>query len=277
MARDHHKTFKCHVTLNLSEGRPAEEKPRAEDATLGERLRRAREARGLTLHDISNETRISVRNLEAIERNDFKKLPGGIFNRSFVRAYARVVGFDEHEAVELYLRAAREQGIPLDDVPPLRSSTVYTDGQTSSSSWPTIILSIVVLAILSLGIYAALHWYQRRTAAHTAPEALPTPTPAASLAGQTGPPPAAAFRVEIRTKNEQVWIRARADDGEAAEAILRPNESKEFQPERRLQIEFSRSKLGAFEVLVNGRPTQIQPTIEKGLAQLVIVRPESSP
>jgi len=265
------------VTLNLSEDHPAEEKPRAGDATLGERLRRAREARGLTLHDISNETRISVCNLEAIEKNDFKKLPGGIFNRSFVRAYARTVGFDEQEAVELYLRAAREQGIPLDDVPPLRASTVYTDGQASSSSWPTIALSIIVLAILSLGIYAALHWYQRRTATDTASVASPTPTPVASPAGQVGPSSTAAFRVEIRAGNEQVWIRVRADEGEAAEAILRPNESKEFQPTRRLQIEFSRSKIGALEVLVNGRPTQIQPTVENGLAQLVISRPDSSP
>ena len=65
------------------------------DGSLGEQLRRTREARGMTLREISEQTRITVRHLEAIELSDYKHLPGGIFNRSFIKAYAKQIHFDE--------------------------------------------------------------------------------------------------------------------------------------------------------------------------------------
>ncbi len=85
-------------------------------ATIGEQLRLAREERGIPLREISDQTRISIHYLEAIESNDYKRLPGGIFNRSFVKAYARYVGYDEKEAVEGYTRYMREAGETGDDV-----------------------------------------------------------------------------------------------------------------------------------------------------------------
>ena len=69
-------------------------------ATIGEQLRLAREDRGIPLREISDQTRISVHYLEAIESNDYKRLPGGIFNRSFVKAYAKYIGYDEKEAID---------------------------------------------------------------------------------------------------------------------------------------------------------------------------------
>ena len=69
-------------------------------ASIGEQLRLAREGRGIQLRDICEQTRISVHYLEAIEANDYKRLPGGVFNRSFIKAYARHVGYDEREAIE---------------------------------------------------------------------------------------------------------------------------------------------------------------------------------
>jgi cytoskeletal protein RodZ len=77
-------------------------------ASFGEELRLAREARNITLRQISDQTRISIRYLEAIEANDYKRLPGGIFNKSFIKAYAKYIGFDEKEALEAYARTARE-------------------------------------------------------------------------------------------------------------------------------------------------------------------------
>src|SRR5207244_11282104 len=74
--------------------------------SIGEKLRLARETRGIALRDISEQTRISMRYLEAIETDDYRRLPGGIFNRSFIRAYAKFIGYDEQEAIDEY---AREQ------------------------------------------------------------------------------------------------------------------------------------------------------------------------
>jgi len=134
--------------------------------TIGEQLRLAREEQGIALREISDQTRISMRYLEAIETNDYKRLPGGIFNRSFVKAYARCVHFDEQRALEGYARFMQELGQPVDDVETSpHYSKVY--GDTSATRWPllTVFLAIVILAILTLGALAAVHWYQRRASA----------------------------------------------------------------------------------------------------------------
>jgi cytoskeletal protein RodZ len=133
--------------------------------TIGEQLRLARQELGIPLRQISDQTRISVRYLEAIESNDYKRLPGGIFNRSFVRAYAKCIGFDEKEAVESYTRYMREQGDSGDEVTTTPyHAKVYTDTPATRSPVLTVLLAIVILAILTLGALAALHWVQRRSA-----------------------------------------------------------------------------------------------------------------
>lgn len=76
---------------------------------FGERLRRERELRQITLDEISTSTKIARRHLEALELEDFDALPGGIFNKGFVRAYARYVGIDEEQAVADYLAADQQQ------------------------------------------------------------------------------------------------------------------------------------------------------------------------
>ena len=77
--------------------------PEAQLTEFGAYLRRAREARGVTLRRIADVTKISVRSLEAVERNDFSRLPGGIFTRAFVRAYATEAGLDPDETVRQFL------------------------------------------------------------------------------------------------------------------------------------------------------------------------------
>jgi cytoskeleton protein RodZ len=84
---------------------------------LGSQLKRARDGRGLSLSAIANRTKISVTALEALERNDLSKLPGGIFGRAFVRAYASELGLDPdktvadfHVALEEAERRAAERG-----------------------------------------------------------------------------------------------------------------------------------------------------------------------
>jgi cytoskeletal protein RodZ len=134
-------------------------------ATIGEQLRLAREERGIPLREISDQTRISVRYLEAIEANDYKRLPGGIFNRSFVRAYARYIGYDEKQAIEGYTRYLRDQGDSSDDVTttPFHSK-VYTDTPATRSPFLTVFLAVIILAVLSLIALAALYWVQNRSA-----------------------------------------------------------------------------------------------------------------
>jgi cytoskeleton protein RodZ len=134
-------------------------------ASIGEQLRLARQERGIPLREVSDQTRISIRYLEAIEANDYKRLPGGIYTRGFVRAYARCIGYDEREAMEGYTRYMREQGESVDEIvtTPLHSK-VYTDTPATRSPVLTVVMTILILAILTLLALAALHWYQRRSA-----------------------------------------------------------------------------------------------------------------
>lgn len=138
--------------------------------TIGEQLRLSREERGIPLRDISNQTRISMRYLEAIEGNDYKRLPGGIFNRSFVKAYARSVGFDETQALEGYAQYLREQGQqPDEDAPRQQYAKVYSDTPATRSPILTVFLAIVILVVLTFGALAIAHWYKRRSASAQQP------------------------------------------------------------------------------------------------------------
>jgi cytoskeletal protein RodZ len=84
--------------LPKSESRAGESAPE-----FGARMKKLREQRGVPLRDIAERTKISVSVLEALERNDISRLPGGIFSRGFVRAYAEQIGADPEAAVKEFI------------------------------------------------------------------------------------------------------------------------------------------------------------------------------
>jgi len=79
---------------------------------FGASFKKARESKGLSLDQIAKETRINTRFLTAIENEEFHLLPGGIFNRGFVRSFAQAVGLDPDQAVADYeqLVSVRDPG-----------------------------------------------------------------------------------------------------------------------------------------------------------------------
>ena len=126
-------------------------------------MRLARETRGIALRHISEQTRISMRYLEAIEADDYRRLPGGIFNRSFVRAYAKHIGYDEQQALDEYSAMMRERGEATDEVSNRQPrSLVYTDDGGSRSPLLNVLLAIIILAVLSLGVWGAWYFYEHK-------------------------------------------------------------------------------------------------------------------
>ena len=132
-------------------------------------MRLARETRGIALRDISDQTRISMRYLEAIETDDYRRLPGGIFNRSFIRAYAKFIGYDEQQAIDDYGQTMREHGETEEDSTKPYKSLVYSNdfGSHNRSPLMTLLLALVILAVLSLCVWAGLHFYQRSVSPKT--------------------------------------------------------------------------------------------------------------
>jgi hypothetical protein len=85
---------------------------------IGSRLQQAREARGQSLRDVAETTKISMFCLRAIEANDFGRLPGGIFRRAYVRSFAETVGLDAGEVVGDYQTCFEPNGVsPFKNAP----------------------------------------------------------------------------------------------------------------------------------------------------------------
>src|SRR5208337_3413293 len=142
---------------------------------FGENLRREREMRGVSLEEISVSTKISLRFLEAIEREDFSKLPGGIFSRSFIRTYARYLGLDEERVVAEFQLAAR----PQMDFDLHRMTTGKSSSGRPAARTP--LIATLVAVVLLVGGYVLFRYSPRAAEAPTPPPPAPVaaPTPAA--------------------------------------------------------------------------------------------------
>src|SRR5215467_5956587 len=82
---------------------------------FGDKFRKAREAKKLSYDDVSRVTKIGARMLQAIEDEHFDQLPGGVFNKGFIRAYAKHLGLNDEEAVTEYLAALRQAQVDAEN------------------------------------------------------------------------------------------------------------------------------------------------------------------
>jgi cytoskeleton protein RodZ len=142
--------------------------------TFGERLKRERELREVTLEEITSATRIGPRFLDALENEDWDKLPGGVFNRGFVRAIARYLGLDEEAFLAEYDLAHNSQ-VPRETPRP-------EDRIPSAPRWIPFLLIlgalILLVALFAGGLYG---WrYYRARKAHAFPVGPVTPQTSAS-------------------------------------------------------------------------------------------------
>src|SRR5207244_6002448 len=101
-----------------------------EKSVLG--LATIRRNRGISLEQIAASTKISVRALEAIERGDFRKLPGGIYSTSYIRQYARAIEYDESAILEFY-RVEMARTDPTAAPNAANGSRMYGDLRTPST------------------------------------------------------------------------------------------------------------------------------------------------
>jgi len=167
--------------------------------SFGEKLKLEREKRKISLDEISSTTKIGTRMLQALEEDKFGQLPGGIFNKGFVRAYARVVGLDEDQAVADYLQAsgdgpvARPEMATREDAPrdaASRDAAARDEGDRisrleaisddPSRPLPWGVFAVILLAVaLLLSLWSRQRREQERKAAHPV---------AAKVAAQQGGP-----------------------------------------------------------------------------------------
>lgn len=162
--------------------------------SFGERLRREREMRGVSLDDIADATKIGTRLLRAVEEEHFELLPGGIFNKGFVRAYAKYLGLNEDEAVADYLEAAGESVTDPRVIAEQNSSRIDRAsgdaGDSHAAGFP-IIPVLILLVVIAAGV-GGWHIYQERMRDRQAKlDAVKASTAESPIAATSAAPPAA--------------------------------------------------------------------------------------
>jgi cytoskeleton protein RodZ len=163
---------------------------------FGGKLRLARERRGISLRQIAANTKISVAVLEALERNDISKLPGGIFSRAFVRSYAIEVGLDPEKTVQEFLERFESQPAATAEVHapiPEEESSFESQQRMAHVALTLVLISVPLIGfVLYFTMRAPRSAPPRPSAAVAEPAPPPSPPPEAVPPASTTPGPAVA-------------------------------------------------------------------------------------
>jgi len=239
------------------------EKPRTD---IGARLRAAREARGLSLRKIASSTKISLAALEALERNDVKPLPGGIFTRAFVRAYAIEVGLDPEQTLRDFLVQFPIEGVA--DGSPYANDSHERDQFQNQQRIARTVVRILLLSVPLAGIVIFFTLRGDSTApgrldggsdeaAQVVAEAPPPDltAPAADwpteAPGVTAAPAAELLVITIHPRGP-CWVSLVIDDEQVFSRVMQGGERIVRQATR--EIVLSVGDAGAFDFTLNDRP-----------------------
>ncbi|MEK7833099.1 MAG: RodZ domain-containing protein [Acidobacteriota bacterium] len=243
-------------------------------ASLGQQLKQAREERGVSIKQIADATRLGSRFLQAIENDDYKILPGGIFNRNFVRKFAHEVGMDEEQAVRLYDQQLVEMGGEPTRTAYLGLSDEAEAKASSGNTMLIALLTVVVLGAVLGAVYLAFFNSSKeptKSIADATPvvNATPAATPTATPTPEASPTPEeiSGLRIQLIANQAECWVSFRADGGRNEQASLKLGESRELLAKEK--ITFIRvGNLPALNILINGKRANTE-KLAPGLKGLV--------
>jgi transcriptional regulator with XRE-family HTH domain len=215
---------------------------------FGEHLRREREMRGVSLDEISAATRISTRFLEAIEKDQWDQLPGGVFNRGFIRSIARFLGLDEDSLVAEYALGTTSAA----------SAHVSSARATEMPrKWRPAAAAVVIILLVIAGGLAGYHRYAANIGARLHARYLAARVGARSGAAANQPP---ALAPDIGAPNGSVVtaaapaglalrmqagkpadVKVIADGKVVFEGAVQPNDVKQFDAHDNFEITSSES------------------------------------
>jgi cytoskeletal protein RodZ len=217
---------------------------------FGERLKREREMREVSMDELSKSTRISNRFLEALENEDWQKLPGGVFGHGFVRTIARYLGLDEESLLGEY-DLARAEKLPS---PPEKPE----ERIPSPPKWlPAAVVFVVLLSVIGL-FYAARYGWRRIAARGAAKQTTASPASSvpenASSAAASGstpdPAPAASLQLSVST-SAATRVRVLGDNKVLLDAELPAGETRRFSAKEQFEVTAADSSAVLLEM--NGR------------------------
>jgi cytoskeletal protein RodZ len=226
---------------------------------FGAHLKQAREQRGISLRQISSATKISTTALEALERDDFSRLPGGIFSRAFVRAYAIGVGLDPEETVQEFLAEYEEHANSGEErmAPEVTADDrAFLERQRRAARW----LRASLIAILLVSVAVVVAWRlsgRLKPQAQTANLALPVSDPAPAPPATADPVSSAAPPTSGARPDSPVTSSGAAPNTPAAspvsEPILRPAGTTVTPDDQRVQVHLEATADCWVRATVDGR------------------------
>jgi cytoskeletal protein RodZ len=257
---------------------------------FGRTLREARERRGLSLRQIASSTKISLITLEALERNDIARLPGGIFSRAFVRSYALEVGLDPEETIQDFMGQ-----FPQDSVTAGHPTTGRIEDHEAVESDRRMATTFLRLIFVSIPLAAIVVYFAtagRRAEVHpvfgvqaSEPAAALKPVAAEQAApGETAdspgdapalvdraavaPDPAPVDRLVVQVKAVQrSWVSAIVDGQRAVQRVFQPGDEQTLNVRRDLVL--TAGDGGAITVMLNGAAAKpIGPSGQTATARL---------
>jgi cytoskeleton protein RodZ len=212
---------------------------------FGERLKRERELREVSLDELTKATRISQRFVEALENEDWGKLPGGVFGRAFVRTIVRYLGLDEDALLAEYDVA---RGDTAQTTRPLTPE----ERIPSPPAWVPVVAVIALIAVLTGLFYAgryAWHRYAARRAQHqsstsfAAPQSLASPassvqfvrSSAQTNAHSPDAPALAPLRLSLST-SAATRVRVLCDGALALDAEIPAGDTRHFSATQQFEV-----------------------------------------
>ena len=238
--------------------------------SFGRKLREARERRGVSLRQIANATKISVSVLEALERNDISRLPGGIFGRGFVRSYAVEVGLDPETTIQEFIGQ-----FPHDSVTAGHPTSERAEDHEAIESDRRMATTFLRLILVSIPLTAGVVYFgtagrrmdgarqQARAADVTAASARedqvvavpPAPDAVARRTPEQMPTPvqtqAPADKLIVAlSANRPCWVSAMIDGKKAIEHLFQPGEQRTVEVRREMVLRAGDA--AALSMTVNG-------------------------
>jgi hypothetical protein len=248
----------------------------------GDSLRLERLRQGLTLCDIVQRTRIPIASLEAIEANEFDRLPGLVFVRGFVRTYATQLNLDP-EPLLAGLPRINLDTVPLPNPPGL--APPRWDPRVTAALASVLWVVAVVGAGTAAWYYFDHHGQRRVTTVMAAPAPKPVVTDEGARQETAVPEPTAIDADSfdgsrpvqvILTAREAAWVQVSADGRTAFVGILHPNDTKSITADD--QVKILTGNAGGLDISLNGKPLDpIGPSGQVRTVRLTAEGPQFGP
>lgn len=220
--------------------------------TIGEHLKRVRKTCGYSLDDVARVTKINLRYLEAIENGEFSKLPGETFLQGFIRSYARFLGINEQEIINKFKERKMSETSSLD---------IHRGEEDRGKHLSIIRKNIRIILPIGIGFIALLTTViflvsDRETSSIQNSKEVKdiSAVPVEIKPVQAIQPVIEPLSLKIQAK-ELTWIRAKIDERELKEVLLKPGEKIVWNGEEKVIITLGNA--GGVEMEINGKRQEL--------------------